>query len=99
MTGKPAYWKGLRLRGQWKKPPKTDLSVRKREVLLLFAQRDVWSIVELARADKCSVPTVSRAVDRLERQGLVWCVTAPEDRRRVLVRLTARGKELINTFG
>jgi DNA-binding MarR family transcriptional regulator len=95
LAGKPAYWEGLSLRRKWKKPACSALPAQQRELLLLLAERDLWSISDLARAYKCSLPTASRTIDRLQRQGLVWCVTAPEDRRRVLVRLTARGQELI----
>jgi DNA-binding MarR family transcriptional regulator len=95
LAGEPAYWEGLSLRRKWKKPACNALPAQQRELLLLLAERDLWSISELARAHKCSLPTASRTIDRLQRQGLVWCVTAPEDRRRVLVRLTARGQELI----
>ena len=96
LAGKHAYWEGLSLRRKWKRPSCSDLPAQQREMLLLLAERDLWSISELARAQKCSLPTASRTIDRLQRQGLVWCVTAPEDRRRVLVRLTAYGEELIS---
>ena len=97
-TGKYPCWEGLSLRGRWNKPTSSTLPARQRAMLLLFAQRDQWSIVELARALTCSVPTASRTADRLQRQGALWCVTAPEDRRRVQVRLTAHGQELLNAL-
>jgi DNA-binding MarR family transcriptional regulator len=85
-------------RGRWNKPTNSSLPPRQRAVLLLFAQRDSWLIVELARELTCSVPTASRTVDRLQRQGALWCATATEDHRRVQVRLTAYGQELLNTL-
>lgn len=96
--GKHPCWEGLSLRGRWNKPTNNTLPARQRAMLLLFAQRDSWSIVELARELTCSVSTASRSVDRLQRQGALWCTTATEDRRRVQVRLTAYGQELLNTL-
>lgn len=96
--GKHPCWEGLSLRGRWNKPTNNTLPARQRAMLLLFAQRDSWSIVELARELTCSVSTASRSVDRLQRQGALWCTTATEDRRRVQVSLTAYGQELLNTL-
>jgi MarR family len=97
-TGKHPCWEGLSLRGRWNKPGSSILPARQCAMLLLFARRDQWSIVELARELTCSVPTASRTVDRLQRQGALLCVTATEDRRRVQVRLTAYGQELLNAL-
>jgi len=97
-TGKHPCWDGLSLRGRWNKPGSSILPARQCAMLLLFARRDQWSIVELARELTCSVPTASRTVDRLQRQGALLCVTATEDRRRVQVRLTAYGQELLNAL-
>jgi DNA-binding MarR family transcriptional regulator len=41
-------------------------------------------------------PGVTRLVDRLERKGLVARTPCPQDRRRVLCRITAQGLSLLN---
>jgi len=96
--GKHPCWEGLSLRGRRNKPTNSTLPARQRAMLLLFARRDSWSIVELARELTCSVSTASRSVDRLQRRGALWCTTATEDRHRVEVRLTAYGQELLNVL-
>jgi DNA-binding MarR family transcriptional regulator len=55
------------------------------------------TVRELADATDVSQPTITRALDALQRQGLVTRAASPEDRRCVLVELTADGRELLRT--
>lgn len=50
------------------------------------------SLGELARAEQVSAPTMSRVVAGLEEAGLVSRRPDPADRRRVILRPTARGR-------
>jgi DNA-binding MarR family transcriptional regulator len=49
---------------------------------------------ELARSSLITSGAMTSRLDRLERAGLVTRMPDPDDRRGVLVRLTARGEEL-----
>jgi DNA-binding MarR family transcriptional regulator len=53
------------------------------------------TVRELADAAGVSQPTITRALDALQRQGLVTRAASPEDRRCVLVELTDEGRELL----
>src|SRR5919202_1653425 len=53
------------------------------------------TVRELADAAGVSQPTITRALDALQRQGLVTRAASPEDRRCVLVELTSEGRELL----
>ena len=48
-------------------------------------------ISELAKADRCSQPTMSNLVQRLEDQGWVRRAADPADSRASLIRLTDKG--------
>jgi DNA-binding MarR family transcriptional regulator len=52
----------------------------------------------LARSMHVSMPTVSGVVDRLARAGFIRRFPHPEDRRQVLVELTAKGHTFIRDF-
>ena len=53
---------------------------------------------ELARQMHVSMPTASGVVNRLVHSGYVRRIDKPEDRRQVLVELTAKGKGFIRKF-
>lgn len=53
---------------------------------------------ELAEGLGASMPSLSRAVDGLVRQGLASRSEDPDDRRRRRIELTGEGRELINGF-
>ena len=52
------------------------------------------SVVELARSERVSHPTMSRIVAGLNRAGAVSRTAKPSDRRSRTVELTDRGREL-----
>src|SRR5438552_3545948 len=53
------------------------------------------TITSLAAAEQVRLPTMTRLVQGLERDRLVTCAPDPDDRRRVVVRATARGTKLL----
>ena len=52
-------------------------------------------ISDLAELDHCSQPTMTTQVRRLEDAGLVTRNPDPEDARAVLIRITARGSQML----
>ena len=52
-------------------------------------------ISDLAKAEQVRVPTTTRLVNDLERDGLVKRTHAPDDARARLVQATARGRRLL----
>jgi DNA-binding MarR family transcriptional regulator len=52
-------------------------------------------ITELARTEALAQPSVTRVVDNLERRDLVAREHSPEDRRVVLVAITAAGRDAL----
>lgn len=52
-------------------------------------------ISDLAKAEQVKVPTTTRLVTALERDGLVDRTSAPDDARACLVKATARGRRLL----
>ena len=55
---------------------------------------EAWSVRRLAQALSAPISTISSALDRLERQGLVQRSRIPDDRRVVRVALTIRGQRV-----
>lgn len=64
-------------------------------VMAALTARDDWTIGELSEVCLAKQPTVSKLVDRLEQQRHVARRHDPADARRVLVSLTASGRERI----
>jgi DNA-binding MarR family transcriptional regulator len=59
---------------------------------------ETWQVGDLAEVFGVSVPSMSRAVDALVKEGLATRVEDPADRRVRQVRITAKGKELVDTL-
>ena len=59
---------------------------------------EAWQVGDLADVFGVSLPSMSRAVDGLVRQKLATRVEDPEDRRARQVRITAKGKHLVETL-
>jgi len=51
---------------------------------------------ELAAAGRLTSGAMTNRIDRLETEGLVRRVADPQDRRRVLVQLTPKGRKLVD---
>lgn len=64
-------------------------------LLQIVAQRDALSMGELAEAAGAQQSTTSLIVGRLTRAGLLSRHQTPEDRRRISLSLTPRGRRLL----
>lgn len=67
------------------------LSVPKWRVLAVLTQADSFTIGELADLTAVDRTTLSRTLERMERDGLIQRKPRPRDRRRTDVRLKAKG--------
>lgn len=76
-------------------PPK-GVAVPVWRVLATLSDGDGMTIGALADIVLFKQPTLTKVVDRLEGDGLVERRSDPEDRRRVLVFITPRGRTLID---
>lgn len=80
----------------------TGLSLTQCKVLLelggLGRTAEAWQLGDLAELFGVSLPSMSRAVDDLVKKKLATRVEDPEDRRARQVRITARGKDLVETL-
>ena len=65
-------------------------------VLAQLADTDGVGITELANACLFKQPTLTKVIDRMERQALVERRPAPDDRRKVLVFLTDAGRRTVS---
>lgn len=72
------------------------LSVPVWRVLAVLYDRDNLVIGVLARMVLLKQPTLSKVLDRMIADGLVTRSPATDDRRRVHVEITARGRELVH---
>ena len=59
---------------------------------------ETWQVGDLAEVFGVSVPSMSRAVDALVKEGLATRVEDPDDRRARQVRITEKGKQLVDTL-
>ena len=64
----------------------------------LGGEVETWQVGDLAEVFGVSVPSMSRAVDALVKAGLATRVEDPEDRRARQVKITAKGKDLVDTL-
>ena len=80
----------------------TGLSLTQCKVLLelggLGRTAEAWQLGDLAELFGVSLPSMSRAVDALVKKRLATRVEDPEDRRARQVRITAKGKDLVETL-
>jgi DNA-binding MarR family transcriptional regulator len=60
----------------------------------VLATPEKWSVRRIAQALSAPITTISSALDRLERLGLVKRGRTADDRRIVRIELTARGQRL-----
>jgi DNA-binding MarR family transcriptional regulator len=59
---------------------------------------ETWQVGDLAEVFGVSVPSMSRAVDALVKAGLATRIEDPDDRRVRQVRITDKGKDLVETL-
>jgi DNA-binding MarR family transcriptional regulator len=86
----------LRLaRGLRNETEQVGITARQATLLWLIRDRPGLSLAELAAEEDISPPALSGNVDRLEAAGLVERVRSSDDRRRVGLRLTEEGSQLL----
>lgn len=74
-----------------------DLSLRQLAVLAICGALNAPQTVrELAKVLDATKPSISRAIDKLERAGCVQRLPDPRDRRSVLIALTDRGASFLS---
>jgi DNA-binding MarR family transcriptional regulator len=86
----------LRLaRGLRKETEQVGITARQATLLWLIKRSPGLSLAELAAEEDISPPALSGHVDRLEAAGLVARARSEADRRRVGLRLTEAGEQLL----
>ena len=86
----------LRLaRGLRKETEQVGVTARQATLLWLIKRSPGLSLAELAAEEDISPPALSGHVDRLEAAGLVERTRSSPDRRRVGLRLTEQGTQLL----
>jgi DNA-binding MarR family transcriptional regulator len=78
-----------------KETEQLGITARQATLLWLIRRSPGLSLAELAAEEGISPPALSGNVDRLERAGLIERVRSSEDRRRVGLRLTDDGDQLL----
>ena len=71
------------------------LTVPQLMVLKEIANRTEPSLGDVAQGIGLSKPTVTSILDRLERDGSIQRARSPRDRRRLILTLTRKGRELL----
>ena len=74
--------------------PYSELHANDIGLFEVLAELGPWSVRGIASTARAPISTVSSALDRLERAGLVNRTRTAADRRMVYVELTSRGKRL-----
>lgn len=67
-----------------------------RQLMAAIAAREPATLGQVARAVGRGAPAVSRAVDSLVRAGLVERAHDPDNRRRLALNLSERGREMLH---
>jgi len=65
-------------------------------ILRVVRNKEVIAVSEIARNTSLSISTVTGILMRLEKRGLVRREKSGEDKRRVMVNLTAEGKQFLS---
>ena len=79
-------------------PLNSDLKLSQLKALYAFRDKDCITMKEFAMNLGVKFPNMTMIVDGLEHEGIVERVRGQEDRRKVFVTLTDRGKEIRNGF-
>ena len=75
---------------------KVDLTSSQIKVIVSFFHQKTFAMAELSRAHGVSFSTMTSMVDRLIKGGLLERQRDDEDRRIVFVRLSAKGKKMVD---
>jgi DNA-binding MarR family transcriptional regulator len=84
-----------RARGAQPRSDEHALTLSQYALLGALSRRDSARAAELAAEAGVSAPTATRILDALERRGIIRRERARDDRRAVLVTLTAAGRALL----
>lgn len=76
----------------------TRITPEQGRILFALWRSDGIAIQELAGRTSLSKSTLTAMLDRLEEAGHIVRVPSPEDRRRILIRLTERDRRLRDTY-
>lgn len=79
-------------------PFKRDLRLSQLKALYAFHDKDLITMKEFALNVGMKFPNTTMVVDGLEQEGLVEREHGQDDRRKVFVKLTAKGKEIRDGF-
>jgi DNA-binding MarR family transcriptional regulator len=77
----------------------SDLTMAQMKGLRSLAHHNPSTVTGFAGVLKISQPTASQLIDRLVQAGLAERSEDPQDRRRMLVRLSKKGQQLHARFG
>ena len=77
---------------------KTDLKLSQIKALYAFRDNDCLSMKELAANIGVKMPNMTMMVDSLTKEGIAERDRDKEDRRKVFVRLTKKGKRVRSNF-
>jgi DNA-binding MarR family transcriptional regulator len=72
-----------------------SLTLAQYQLITAFAEHDEMTVGELALAGGVAPPTATRMLTTLEREGIAERHACDEDRRRVNVRLTPKGRKVL----
>ncbi|HSE50075.1 MAG TPA: MarR family transcriptional regulator [Terriglobales bacterium] len=72
-----------------------DITARQGALLVSLQVGEAATTGELARAYGVEMSSVTRMLERMERKGLVRRARSGDDRRKVIVRVTAAGKRKV----
>ena len=75
-----------------------NLTIAQLKSLFYISAREKTNFKKLAEALNVTPPNVTGIIDRLVEQGLVSRTENPEDRRIMLLQITAGGRELLNNL-
>ena len=75
---------------------KVDLTSSQIKVIISFFHQSTFTMAELSTAHGVSFSTMTSMVDRLIKGGLIERQRDDKDRRIVLVRLSAKGKKMVD---
>jgi DNA-binding MarR family transcriptional regulator len=76
----------------------THITPEQGRILFALWRSDGIAIQELAGRTSLSKSTLTAMLDRLEEGGHIIRVPSPEDRRRILIRLTEKDRRLRDTY-
>jgi DNA-binding MarR family transcriptional regulator len=91
---------GERLHGVKKNNPETSgvISAQESQLLLSVGTKEALKMSEIAKALQLTLSSVTAVVDKLEAKAFVTRQRSLEDRRIVLVSLTAEGRKVFYLF-